>query len=212
MVVSLVSHLPVTRVFFLHSRMCPQSSLHPTTRPAQAPSFLFFFFFLSSLKTCSRIPHQAVSRPSCTPAPPSAVCKQPCRVPQGVGGQVRNTPSQDLPLWGEDRPPRLSLRNPCDCQSACLLPGEDQKREIPHLLSGARPPGKGQAPHLENRVTGHPARVRSQGYHLWFLSMGKQTSCGKPHGLFQEAFVCPPRQALHPPLRKHFPRRLVVSA
>lgn len=205
-----MSHLPVTRVF-LHSRICLQSSLHPTTRPAQAPSF-FFFLFKAHSKLATEFPikqyrdhlahlHLQVQSASST-----------IGSPRGWGGQVRNTPSQDPPLRGEDRPPRLSLRNPCDCRSACLFPGEDQKHEIPRLLSGARPPGKGQAPHLENRVTGHPARMRSQGYRLWFSSKGKQTPCGKPHGLFQEAFVCPPRQDLHPPLRKHFPCRLVVSA
>ena len=62
------------------------------------------------------------------------------------------------------------------------------KPSRPRDLRGPAPQGR----------AGHPARVRGEGPRLWFSSKEKQTPCGKPRGLFQEASLCPPRQDLPP--------------
>lgn len=187
-------------VFLLRSSISPQS-------PCDGPNS-GTIFFSSSLRTSKESPssgtetivHLQMGSASGTMGPP------------GGWGRLRNVPSRVPPLQGEHRPSRLSLPKPRDSPSACPFPGDDQRHKTPCGLSGAHPPEKGQVPRPENSK-GPPRQGEARRPPPLVSSEGKQTPCGKPHGLFQEASVCPQDRICPPPtLRKHFPRRLVVSA
>lgn len=195
--VNLVSHPLVTPVSSFSTQVFPHN--RPATGQTRAPPFLFFFFKLT--QNFQRIPVEWYRDHR---APPNEVCRRHDGAPGGWG-QLRNAPSRVPPLQGEHRPSRLSLPKPCDSPSACPFPGDDPRHKTPCGLSGAHPPEKGRVPRPENSK-GPPRQGEARRPPPLVSPEGKQTPCGKPHGLFQEASVRPQDRICRPPtLRKHFP-------